>query len=72
YLIKAAGRKDIPTSWTEAIARHQATIDLLSREQGKPKLDAAQLYDLRFESVGGAAFAAAGAPAAGKTTGTKP
>lgn len=71
YLIKAAGRRDIPTSWTDAITLHQATIDLLSREQNKPKLDAAKLYDLRFESVGGTAFAEAGAKSAGKPAGAK-
>jgi len=60
YLIDAAGKRDLPTSWTEAIARHQQTIDLLAREQTKPKLDAAKLYDLRFEAIGGTAYAAAG------------
>ncbi|KQR01132.1 ABC transporter [Arthrobacter sp. Leaf141] len=59
YLIDSAGRRDVPTSWTEAIARHQQTIDLLSREQKKPHLNAADLYDTRFEAIAGTAFAAA-------------
>jgi sulfonate transport system substrate-binding protein len=81
YLVKAAGKKDIPTSWTDAIARHQQTIDLLAREQQKPQFDAHKLYDLRFESIGGTAFAgteASPAPSApavtppATTTGTRP
>ncbi|WP_311214329.1 MULTISPECIES: ABC transporter substrate-binding protein [unclassified Arthrobacter] len=58
YLIDAAGERDLPTSWTDAIARHQQTIDLLSSEQKKPKLDAAKLYDLRFEAIAGTSYAA--------------
>jgi sulfonate transport system substrate-binding protein len=81
YLIRAAGKKDIPTSWADAIARHQQTIDLLAREQQKPQFDAHKLYDTRFESIGGTAFAGAAAPAAtsapaaappAATTGTRP
>lgn len=59
YLIDAAGKRDIPTSWTEAIERHQQTIDLLSREQKKPQLTAANLYDKRFEAIAGTSFASA-------------
>ena len=60
YLINGAGKKDLPTSWTEGIARHQQTVDLLSREQKKPRLDANSLYDKRYESIAGTAFASAG------------
>ncbi|WP_458779636.1 ABC transporter substrate-binding protein [Arthrobacter sp. D3-16] len=60
YLIDAAGKRDVPTSWTEAIERHQQTINLLAREQKKPQLKAADLYDTRFEAIAGTAFAAAG------------
>ena len=59
YLIDAAGERDLPTTWADAISRHQQTIDLLAREQKKPKLDAAKLYDLRFEAIGGKAYATA-------------
>lgn len=59
YLIDAAGKRDLPTSWAEGIARHQQTIDLLSREQKKPQLKAADLYDTRYEAIAGSAFAAA-------------
>ncbi|WP_163166134.1 ABC transporter substrate-binding protein [Arthrobacter sp. Alg241-R88] len=60
YLIDAAGKRDVPTSWTEAIERHQQTIDLLAREQKKPQLKAADLYDTRFEAIAGTAFTVAG------------
>ena len=40
-----------PTNWDETIAAHQATADLLSREQGQPELDVAGLYDRRYEKV---------------------
>ncbi|WP_461187875.1 ABC transporter substrate-binding protein [Arthrobacter sp. Z4-13] len=59
YLIDAAGKRDVPTAWTEGIERHQQTIDLLSREQNKPQLEAADLYDTRYEAIAGTAFAAA-------------
>ncbi|AUZ35970.1 ABC transporter [Arthrobacter sp. PGP41] len=60
YLIDAAGKRDVPTSWTEAIERHQQTSDLLAREQKKPQLKAGDLYDSRYEAIAGTAFAAAG------------
>jgi sulfonate transport system substrate-binding protein len=59
YLIDAAGKRDVPTSWAEGIQRHQQTIDLLAREQKKPQLKAADLYDARFEAIAGTAFAEA-------------
>lgn len=64
YLIDAAGKRDLPTSWAEGIERHQQTIDLLSREQKKPVLQAADLYDVRYEAIAGTAFAGAGKAAA--------
>lgn len=51
YLVRAEGQPDIPADWTDAIARHQQTVDLLAEETGKRRLDAADLYDRRFESV---------------------
>jgi sulfonate transport system substrate-binding protein len=59
YLIDAAGKRDVPTSWAEGIERHQQTIDLLSKEQKKPPLKAADLYDTRYEAIAGTAFAEA-------------
>ena len=36
YLVDQAGEPDIPSAWTEAIARHQETVDLLAEEQDHP------------------------------------
>jgi sulfonate transport system substrate-binding protein len=51
WLVENAGVPDIPASWTEVIARHQQTIDLLAAETGNRPLRAEDLYDLRFESL---------------------
>ena len=52
-----AGRQrrhpDISADWTDAIARQQETIELLAKETGNKVIQAADLYDLRFQSVGG-------------------
>lgn len=61
WLVENAGVADIPASWTEAIARHQETIDLLAKETGNKKLRAEDLYDRRYESVAADALAAGGA-----------
>jgi sulfonate transport system substrate-binding protein len=61
WLVDNAGLSDIPASWTEAIARHQETIDLLAKETGNKPLRAGDLYDLRYESVAAQAIATAGA-----------
>jgi sulfonate transport system substrate-binding protein len=60
WLIDNASHPEIPTSWSSHIADHQKTIDLLVKEEGHPKLKAKALWDLRFEKLGGEAFAAAG------------
>jgi sulfonate transport system substrate-binding protein len=52
YLVDQTGEPDIPASWSEAIARHQETIELLAAETGNPVLNAEDLYDLRYESLG--------------------
>ncbi|GAA2703877.1 ABC transporter substrate-binding protein [Micromonospora olivasterospora] len=61
WLVENAGVADIPASWTEAIARHQETIDLLAKETGNKPLRAEDLYDRRYESVAADALAAGGA-----------
>lgn len=61
WLVDNAGTADIPATWTEAIARHQETIDLLAKETGNKPLRAEDLYDRRFESVAADALAAGGA-----------
>lgn len=59
-IVKALGEFEVPTDWTETIERHQATADLLAKEQGHDALDVADLWDRRFEkaiatALGGAA-----------------
>ncbi|MEK8107194.1 hypothetical protein NKG94_22295 [Micromonospora sp. M12] len=51
WLVANGGVADIPASWSEAIARHQETIDLLAKETGNKPLKAEDLYDRRYESV---------------------
>lgn len=61
WLVDNAGVSDIPASWTEAIARHQETIDLLAKETGNEPLKAEDLYDRRYETTAADALAAGGA-----------
>lgn len=61
YLVAHAGIPDLPEDWTEPIARHQETIDLLAQATGNDVLDAADLWDERFAAVvaeGAAAYRA--------------
>jgi sulfonate transport system substrate-binding protein len=51
------GQPDIPASWNDAINRQQETVDLLAKEDSEPRLDAANLFDRRFEGVAAAAAA---------------
>ena len=51
YLVDQAGELDIPGSWSDVIARHQETADLLSEEQDHPHLDVKDIYDMRYEHV---------------------
>ena len=50
------GQPDIPVSWNGAIAHQQETIDLLAAENHEPRLNAAALFDRRFESAAAAAL----------------
>ncbi|MFE0155226.1 ABC transporter substrate-binding protein [Nonomuraea sp. NPDC059007] len=51
YLVDLAGEPDLPTDWSQAVARHQETIEILAAETGNRPLKAADLYDLRFQTV---------------------
>jgi len=51
HLVQSAGQPDIPPDWNDVIARQQATIDLLATETGKPRLDAQDLFDRRYEAL---------------------
>src|SRR5690606_33824297 len=45
YLVERAGTPEIPEDWTEAIARHQETVELLAEATGNAVLDAADPWD---------------------------
>ncbi|MCC2315914.1 ABC transporter substrate-binding protein [Cellulomonas xiejunii] len=51
YLVERAGTPDIPADWTEHIAAHQETVELLAEATGNEVLDAADLWDQRFAPV---------------------
>jgi sulfonate transport system substrate-binding protein len=51
WLVEATGHPDISSDWSDAIKRHQETIDLLSAETGNQKIEAKDLYDLRFQTL---------------------
>jgi sulfonate transport system substrate-binding protein len=56
WLEQRNGHPDVPSDLTDAIKRHQATIDLLAKETANPVLKAQDLYDLRFVQVQAEAF----------------
>jgi sulfonate transport system substrate-binding protein len=57
YLVRRAGRPDLPADWTEAVHRQQRTIDLLAKEQDREPFDAGLLFDRRYETVAARAVA---------------
>lgn len=62
WLIDNASHPVVPADWSTSIKEHQATIDLLAKEQDQDQLDAADLWDRRFEKVGADAYAAGATP----------
>ncbi|MEI5672355.1 MULTISPECIES: ABC transporter substrate-binding protein [unclassified Nocardioides] len=50
-IVAALGTFEVPTDWSEFIARHQEIADLLAKEQDREQLDLDDLYDRRFEKV---------------------
>jgi sulfonate transport system substrate-binding protein len=57
-IVAAAGETQISRSWDQPIAYQQAAIDLLAPEMGKPRFDAATIFDRRFETIAADGFAA--------------
>ena len=51
WLVENAGHPDISADWSEAIKRQQETIQLLAKETKNKEIQAADLYDLRFQTV---------------------
>jgi sulfonate transport system substrate-binding protein len=58
-IVAATGKANVPRDWSRARSVEQAAIDLLGHQTGHPRLDAATLFDPRFETI--AASAAGGA-----------
>lgn len=50
-IVDAAGDIDLPMHWQDARAYQQRAINLLSAETGRPRFDAATLFDPRFEAL---------------------
>jgi sulfonate transport system substrate-binding protein len=61
-IVAASGQAEVPASWGQAIAYQQAAIDIMAPQVGKPKFDAATLFDRRFEAFAATGFASADAP----------
>ena len=59
WLVDNAGHPDISADWSDAIKRQQETIELLAKETDNPVIQAADLYDLRFQTVASDAIKAA-------------
>jgi sulfonate transport system substrate-binding protein len=57
FLVSSNGIADVPEHWTDAITRQQETNDLLAAELHKPIIPAASLFDRRFETIAGTAYA---------------
>jgi sulfonate transport system substrate-binding protein len=58
-IVAATGKFDVPGDWARARSVEQAAIDILAPQTGHNRLDAASLFDPRFETI--AANAAKGA-----------
>ena len=50
-VVAASGEPDIPANWTSAIQQEQIAADTIGRQTGRPPLDAATLFDRRFEPI---------------------
>lgn len=59
-IVEALGTFEVPTDWTDVIARHQEIADLLAEEQDREPLDLDDLYDRRYEKVIAESLAANG------------
>ena len=57
FAAASEGKAVIPANWDDAIKRQQATIDLLAADTNHPHLNAADLFDRRFEHVAADAVA---------------
>jgi sulfonate transport system substrate-binding protein len=60
YVVRTAGKGEVPRDWTQAVARQQASVDLMAQATNRKPFDAARLFDRRFETLSADAFAQAG------------
>ena len=51
FVVEALGTFKVPANWDDFIARHQATADLLVKEQDQEPLEVESIYDRRFEKA---------------------
>ncbi len=57
-ILDAAGTPDVPVNWDGAAAYQQSTIDLMAAEGGQKPFQAETLFDRRFQTLAGEAYAA--------------
>lgn len=57
HIVEVSGDPVIPRDWAEAIALQQGSIDLLAKEGGQKRFEAAQIFDRRFETIAADALA---------------
>jgi sulfonate transport system substrate-binding protein len=60
YVVQANGKAEVPRDWSLAIARQQASIELMAQATGRKPFAAERLFDRRFEALSADAFAKAG------------
>jgi sulfonate transport system substrate-binding protein len=58
FIDQAIGLSDIPSNWRDAIVSEQETIDFMAAETGHDSVEAASLFDRRFEKIAGDAYEA--------------
>jgi sulfonate transport system substrate-binding protein len=57
YIAKSLGNRYFPEDWTDYLKSEQETIDFMAKETGHKSFPAESLFDRRFESVAGRAYA---------------
>jgi sulfonate transport system substrate-binding protein len=55
----AEGQREVPATWTGAVATERASIALMVSETGRKPFDAEQLFDRRFEPIAAQGYALA-------------
>lgn len=58
YIAQSLGNRYFPEDWTDYLASEQEMIDFMAKETGHKPFAAETLFDRRFETVAGQAYAA--------------